>query len=205
MISVAIVDDHAMFRMGLKYLLSFCKDEFSFAGEYAQGEGAADFVAKLKPDVLLLDIKMPGKDGIAVLHEVLFASPAQKVVMLTTSEADEDIYRAITTGARGYLLKDRDSDDVLTAMKAVAEGRRFFPPAVMELFRRRQAMGDMTRREIDVLELLSQGLSNDEIGERLGIGRNGVKSHLKNVFVKLEVDDRVTAATEAIRRGFIRR
>ena len=75
----------------------------------------------------------------------------------------------------------------------------------MDLFRRRQAMGDMTRREIDVLELLSQGLSNDEIGDKLGIGRNGVKSHLKNIFAKLEVDDRVTAVTEAIRRGFIRR
>ena len=125
--------------------------------------------------------------------------------MLTTSEADEDIYRAITTGARGYLLKDRDSDDVLTAIRTVTEGKRFFPPVVMDLFRRRQAMGDMTRREIDVLELLSQGLSNDEIGDKLGIGRNGVKSHLKNIFAKLEVDDRVTAATEAIRRGFIRR
>ena len=204
MTSVAIIDDHAMVRMGLKYLLSFRNDEFAFAGEFSHGEGAAKFAYDIKPDVLLLDIRMPDKDGVAVLEEILLARPDQRVIMLTTSEADEDVYRSIMVGARGYVLKDRDSDDLLAAIRAVMEGRRFFPPAVMEIFRRRQQMEQVTKRELDVLESLAQGLSNDEIGERLGIGRNGVKSHLKNIFAKLNVSDRVSAAREAVRRGFVK-
>ena len=107
MVSVAIIDDHAMVRMGLKYLLSFRNDEFAFAGEFSHGEGAAKFVYDANPDVLLLDIRMPDLDGVAVLEEILLARPKQKVIMLKTSEADEDIYRSIMASARGYVLKDR--------------------------------------------------------------------------------------------------
>ena len=205
MISIAIVDDHAMVRMGLKYVINLHSDEFSFAGEHPCGTGAGAFVANTKPDILLLDICMPDRDGIKVLEDVLLVRPEQKVIMLTTSEADNDVYRALNMGAKGYLLKDRDSDDLFKAARAVANGGTFVPEAVRELYRQRQMTEDLTPKEGEVLEKLAGGLSTDGIADSMSISDNAVKKHLKSIFAKLGVSDRVNAVTEALRRGFVRR
>ena len=205
MISIAIVDDHAMVRMGLKYVINLHSDEFSFAGEHPCGTGAGAFVANTKPDILLLDICMPDRDGITVLEDVLLVRPEQKVIMLTTSEADNDVYRALNMGAKGYLLKDRDSDDLFKAARAVANGGTFVPEAVRELYRQRQMTEDLTPKESEVLEKLAGGLSTDGIADSMSITDNAVKKHLKSIFAKLGVSDRVNAVTEAFRRGFVRR
>ena len=205
MISIAIVDDHAMVRMGLKYVINLHSDEFSFAGEHPCGTGAGAFVANTKPDILLLDICIPDRDGIQVLEDVLLVRPEQKVIMLTTSEADNDVYRALNVGAKGYLLKGRDSDDLFKAARAVANGGTFVPEAVRELYRQRQMTEDLTPKEGEVLEKLAGGMSTDGIADSMSISDNAVKKHLKSIFAKLGVSDRVNAVTEALRRGFVRR
>ena len=204
MIKVVIIDDHAVVRMGLKYVLGVKKSEYSFAGEYACGNGAVDFVNRTNPDVVLLDINMPDKNGIEVLKEILAARPDQKVVMLTTSDADNDVYTSLNLGAKGYLLKDRDATEIYKAISTVMNGGRFVPEAVMELFQKRQMTPSLTPRELEVLRNLQEGITNETIAERMGITKDAVKLHLKNIFNKLDVNDRVSAVRESVTRGFVR-
>ena len=204
MTKVVIIDDHAVVRMGLKYVIGVKKDEFKFLGEWACGEGAADFVKRMDPDIVLLDIRMPDKDGLTVLSEILAERPAQNVIMLTTSDADNDVYTALQLGAKGYLLKDRDATEIVSAMREVMRGGRFIPAAIMDLYRKRQMTPDMTPREKMTLRHLHDGLTNDEIADKMGVTRDAVKLHLKNIFVKLDVKDRVSAVREAYIRGFLR-
>lgn len=204
MIRVVIIDDHAVVRMGLKYVLGVKRDEFEFAGEWPGGDGAVDFVKRTDPDVVLLDIRMPDRDGLAVLKDIRAARPAQKVIMLTTSDADNDIYTALKLGAKGYLLKDRDATEITKALNTVMQGGKFVPPAVMEQFRRRQMTPDLTPRELEVMTHLKDGRTNEAIADRMGVTKDAVKLHLKNIFNKLDVNDRVSAVREAITRGFMR-
>ncbi len=203
MIKVAVIDDHAVVRMGLKYAISL-EDDMDFAGELTDGEGAAAFVVTEKPDVVLLDIRMPKVDGISALESILAVKPSAKVVMLTTSEADDDIYKAIKLGAKGYVVKDRDADGILKAIRQVAAGGKYFPDEVMALFRERSMTPDLTPREQEVLEMMAKGLSNQEIGEVLSISAESAKIHLKHIFEKLGVTKRVECALVAQRRGFLK-
>ncbi len=204
MVKVVVIDDHAVVRMGLKYVLGVRKDDFQFVGEWAGGVGAVDFVRRTNPDVVLLDIRMPDRDGLSVLEDILLVRPSQKVIMLTTSDADNDVYRALTIGARGYLLKDRDANEITVALDRVMNGGKYVPEAVMELFRKRQMTPGFTPREEEVMENLREGLTNESIAERMGVSKDAVKIHLKNIFNKLDVKDRVSAVREAITRGFMR-
>ena len=204
MIKVAVIDDHAVVRMGLKYVLGVRKGEFSFVGEWPGGDGAVDFVKKVDPDVVLLDIRMPDRDGISVLGDILAARPKQKVIMLTTSDADNDVYQALSLGAKGYLLKDRDAAEITSALNRVMQGGKYVPEQVMELFRKRQMTPGLTPRETEVLTHLRDGLTNEAIAERLGVTKDMVKLHLKNIFNKLDVNDRVSAVREAYTRGFLK-
>ena len=204
MIKVAVIDDHAVVRMGLKYVLGIRKDEFAFVGEWPGGVGAVDFVKRADPDVVLLDIRMPDRDGIAVLGDILAARPKQKVIMLTTSDADNDVYRSLTLGAKGYLLKDRDATEITSALNRVMQGGKSVPESVMELFRKRQMTPDLTPRETEVMVHLRDGLTNEAIADRLGVTKDMIKLHLKNIFNKLDVNDRVSAVREAYTRGFLK-
>jgi len=204
MIKVAVIDDHAVVRMGLKYVLGVRKDDFSFVGEWPGGDGAVDFVKKVDPDVVLLDIRMPDRDGIAVLKDILAVRPQQKVIMLTTSDADNDVYQSLSLGAKGYLLKDRDAAEITSALNRVMQGGKYVPEPVMELFRKRQMTPGLTPRETEVLTNLRDGLTNEAIADRLGVGKDMVKLHLKNIFNKLDVNDRVSAVREAYTRGFLK-
>ena len=203
MIRVAIIDDHAVMRMGLKYALG-ADGEIEVVGELGSGEGAVEFVREVRPDVLLLDIYMPGKDGITVLREILAAEPEQKILMLTTSAADSDAYRSLQSGARGYFMKDRDANDIFKAIKTVAGGGKYVPEAVQSLLREYQSAPELTERELNVLSHMAKGLSNEAIAEILGISLSTVKMHVAHVFEKLDVSERVSAVNEARRRGFVR-
>lgn len=205
MISVAIIDDHLMVRKGVEYVLGVCGEDFLFAGELGGGNGAVEFVRKLMPDVLLLDIRMPDKDGLVVLAEILAARPDQKVVMLTTSDADNDVYEALRLGAKGYLLKGRDSDRLADAVRAVAAGKMFVPDEVQGLYDLRAASPGLSQREREVTEYLSKGFTAANIAAIIGVSVDTIKSYMKNIYQKLDVNDRVTAIHEAYRRGFLRR
>ena len=202
MIKVFIIDDHAVVRTGLRLMLPLAGD-IEVVGEAAGGEGAAQAVVKARPDVTLLDIKMPDKDGLAVLSEILMWNEDAKVVMLTTSEADNHVYEAIRRGAKGYILKDRDSDEIANAVRIVAGGGSFIPDSVREIYRDREMKGGLTARELQVLRFVRQGLKSEKIGEKLGISIEGVKLHVRHILAKLDVPDRAAAVSEAIRRGFL--
>ena len=203
MTKVFIVDDHAVVRMGLKATLPL-EGDVEIVGEAVSGDGAAQAVITAKPDVTLLDIRLPGKDGLDVLAELMNANPDAKVIMLTTSEADNHVYEALKRGARGYVVKDRDADEILTAVRMVANGAKYIPDTVRALYRERQMMPDLTAREQETLEMMAAGRRNGEIAEKFGISVDGVKMHVKHILEKFNVADRTAAVAEALRRGFIK-
>lgn len=203
MTKVFIVDDHAVVRMGLKATLPL-EGDVKIVGEAVSGDGAAQAVITAKPDVTLLDIRLPGKDGLDVLAELMNANPDAKVIMLTTSEADNHVYEALKRGARGYVVKDRDADEILTAVRMVASGAKYIPDTVRALYRERQTMPDLTAREQETLEMMAAGRRNGEIAEKFGISVDGVKMHVKHILEKFNVADRTAAVAEALRRGFIK-
>ena len=201
-IRVVTIDDQMVVRMGLKFAIGLFKD-IELAGEYSHGEGAAKFVAKLTPDVVLLDLRMPDKDGIAVLGEILAYDERAKVVVLTTSASGEDVYRAISMGAKGYVIKDDGLDDIVNSIRAVAAGGSYIPEKVAEIYADRKNLPALTIRERDVLVLIAQGCSNREAAEKLGVSEDAIKSHLKHVYDKINVPDRVGAVRYALKHGLV--
>ncbi|MBE6382664.1 MAG: response regulator transcription factor [Lentisphaerae bacterium] len=202
-IKVFLVDDHAVVRMGLKYALSLFKD-IEIAGELADGEGAAELVKRSGADVTLLDIRMPGKDGIAALGEILAADPSAKVVMLTTSSTEEDVYAALNAGAKGYVLKDRNPENIVKAVRTVAEGGAYIPNDIKAIYKARREEPELTSVEREAVGLLVQGFNNKAMAAKLGISEDGVKVRLKHAYEKLGVNDRASAISIAIRRGIAR-
>ena len=187
MTKVAVVDDHVVVRMGLKFLIESAPD-LEWCGEFGGGRGAAEFVAEAKPDVTLMDVRMPDRSGVDALRDILAADPKARVVMLTTSDTEEDVYRSIEEGALGYVMKESPvSDDV----------RR--------IYETRRGVKGLSPRETEVIDCAARGLNNREIGASLGISENSVKMHLKRVFFKLGATDRTEAVDLAVRRGFIAR
>lgn len=202
-IRVAIIDDHEIVCIGMRFTIGAFKD-FEFAGSYPDGEGAADFVRRVGSDVTLLDIRMPNKDGITALKEILAADPSAKVIMLTTVGTEEDVYRSLEIGARGYVLKDDRTEKIIEAIRTVAAGGEFIPDDVHRLYKARQLRQPLTERELVAIGLLAAGLSNREIAERMGVSEDGAKNHLRHINEKLGTKDRVEALAVAIQRGIVR-
>lgn len=202
MIRVAIVDDHMVVRTGLKYMIE-SESDFGFAGEWMGGVGAAEFVERERPDVTLLDVRMPDKGGIEALEEILERWPYARVVMLTTSDANEDVFRAIEEGAFGYVMKDSPIEVIAAAVRSAAAGEVFMTEEVRRIYETRKGMKGLSRRETEVLAAAAAGLGNREIGERLGISENSVKIHLRRLYFKLGVGDRTEAVTVARQRGIL--
>ena len=202
MVKVAIIDDHSVVRMGLKYMLAFAKD-MKLVGEAMGGEGVAKFVAECRPDVVLLDVRMPGVDGIAALTEILASAPQTNVVMLTTSDTEEDVYRAISLGAKGYILKETEPNVLLDSIRAVANGGTCMPDAIRRIYEARASEKSLTAREREILRYISKGFSNDEIGKQLGISANTVKAHVASILSTLGAGDRAEAVAIGIQRGLI--
>ena len=202
MIRVAIIDDHAIVRMGLKYSLSL-EPEFEFAGEHSGGEGAGDFVARVKPDVVLLDVRMPVVNGIEALEDIRRKAPDAKVLMLTTSDGDADVFRSMNMGARGYMVKDESGEDLHVAIRTVASGEVFLPKRIKAIYDDRKKRPSLSEREIEIVRLVAKGFSNDELAERLHLSPDTIKVHLRHIYEKLGVESRVEAVTEAMRTGLV--
>ena len=202
MTTVAIVDDHSVVRIGIKYVL-MTDSEFKFVGEADDGADAVPLVERVHPDILLLDVRMPGTDGISTLQAVLAKFPEQKVVMLTMSDAEEDVYQALSLGARGYVIKDNSPGNIIGALKTVVSGELAVSEGVRSVYEARKSERGLTGREKEILVLVSKGCSNVEIGDMLHLSPNTVKNHLKNLFETLGAADRAEAVAIGIRRGLI--
>ena len=225
MISVALVDDQAMVRVGLKMILE-AEPDIAIVGEASDGADAVGLVRDHSPDVVLMDIRMPGMDGLAATEQVLAAHPDAHVVILTTFDDDEYIYQALRAGASGFLLKSADGDTLVNAVRVVAGGEALLAPEVtrrvIERFSDRpelaspaaaadpdthvpspEAIGDLSEREVEVLQLLARGMSNQEIASELFVSSTTVKTHVSHILTKLGVRDRVQAVVEAYDSGIV--
>ncbi len=207
MIRLLIADDHPVVRAGLAGL--FADEEgFEVVGQAADGAQAVELAAREKPDVVLMDLRMPVLDGVAATASIVASGPdAPRVLILTTYESDDQILAAIEAGAAGYLLKAAPQDEIVAGIRLVATGQTALSPAVaarlVSRMREPAASVTLTRREVDVLRLVARGRSNKLIGTDLGIGESTVKTHLLKIFDKLEVADRTHAVTVAMERGIL--
>lgn len=204
---VLLVDDHPVVRAGVAGMLSV-ETDIEIVGEADDGGQAVVLARTLRPDVVLMDLRMPGTDGVAATAAITAELPQTHVVVLTTYDTDADIVRAVEAGATGYLLKDAPRADLAAAVRAAGRGETVLaPPVAAKLVRhlRDPAAEALTSREADVLALVAEGLTNPEIGRRLFISQATVKTHLLRVFAKLGVDDRTRAVLVAYERGLLER
>jgi len=212
-IRVMLVDDHALFRKGVASLLAACPD-IEVVGEADDGAQALAKVADLMPDLILMDIQMPGMDGLEAARRIKAEHPYAKIVMLTVAEEDRSLFEAIKAGAQGYLLKKIDPQEFLAMVRGVSRGEapisRAVAARILGEFGRRvqgpqpeEPAGKLTPREREVLQLLTQGNTNKEIGNVLCVSENTVKNHLKNILAKLHLQNRVQAAAFALREGIV--
>ncbi|MDN4475103.1 response regulator transcription factor [Demequina sp. SYSU T00192] len=218
MIRVALVDDQAMVRVGLRMILE-SEDDVEVVAEATSGVDAARIVADHAPDVVLMDVRMPGMDGLSATREVLAAHPGTRIVILTTFDDDEYVYEALRAGASGFLLKSVEGDALVAAVRVVAGGEALLAPEVtrrvIEQFARTspgtveeaepsaEAVGDLSEREVEVLRLMARGLSNQEIAAELFVSATTVKTHVSHILTKLGVRDRVQAVVEAYDSGIV--
>ncbi|KAB8183778.1 response regulator [Microbispora catharanthi] len=205
MLRLMIVDDHPVVREGLRGMLE-SDPGITVVGEAASGDEAVVRAGELTPDVILMDLRMPGGDGVSATTRILADRPESRVIVLTTYEADQDIVRAVEAGAAGYLLKDTSRADLLAAIVSAARGETVLSPSVAtRLVTRMRApvTETLSRRETEVLALVARGLTNAEIGKALFISETTVKTHLLRVFTKLGVSDRTAAVTTALARGLL--
>lgn len=201
-IRVLIVEDHNVVRQGLVALINMAEG-IQVVGEAADGVEAITQFRKHQPDVTMIDLRLPKMGGVDVIQRVRSEWPNARFVVLTTYDGDEDIYRALKSGAKAYLLKGMTSDELITTIREVAAGKSHIPAAIAERLAERMGTEDLTPREADVLEQIVHGKSNKEIATELDISEATVKTHINSLLSKLGVSDRTQAATAAIRRGLV--
>jgi len=177
--------------------------DLEVVGSASSGEAALAMIGRIESDIVLLDLRMPGISGVGTILEMKRASYAARVIILTSFETDEDIYRAVQAGAQGYLLKDTSLKEMIEAIKTVHGGKRYIPRDIAARLAERMMRANLTARELEILKMLSKGLTNKQIGHALGISDNTAKNHVNSIIEKLEVSDRTEAATTAIQRGLI--
>lgn len=212
---VLIADDHPLFRSGMRALLGAVPDT-EVVGEATGGEEAVELAARLRPDVVVMDLQMPGVSGVEATRRILEANPRVGVLMVTMFEDDYSVFAAMCAGAKGYVLKDTAEEDMLHAIRAVGRGEAIFSPAVarrvIDFFKGARSGADaqtvparafpeLTAREREVLDLIAQGLSNPEISDRLYLSPKTVRNHVSSIFAKLQVADRAQAIVRARKAG----
>ncbi|MFI6029679.1 response regulator [Amycolatopsis magusensis] len=205
MIRILLVDDHPVVREGLRGMLD-TEPDLTVIGEAGSGEEAVALNRVKQPDVILMDLRMPGLDGVGATRQILRSDPARRVVVLTTYETDADILRAVEAGAAGYLLKDASRAELAGAIRAAARGETVLAPSVAgRLVKqvRTPSGPTLSPREVEVLRLVARGHTNSEIGRDLHISEATVKTHLLRVFGKLDVSDRTAAVTTAMSLGLL--
>ena len=201
-IRVLVADDHPVVRAGLTAVL-VQQPDLELVAEAENGQRAVALFREHRPDVCLMDLRMPVMDGVEAIRTITGEFPAARILALSTYEGDADIRRALEAGARGYLLKDMLLTDVIGAVRAVRRGDRVIPTAVAARLAEFPERSELTEREVEVLQLVARGLSNKEVARAIGRTDETVKIHLKNTFVKLGVADRTEAVTVALTRGLI--
>ncbi len=212
-IRVAVVDDQELFRRGLTMLLSV-EDDIEVVGEASDGLAATDLAATTVPDVILMDVRMPKRSGIEACVAIKDVAPTARIIMLTVSDEEADLYDAVKNGASGYLLKDSSIDEVAQAVRVVADGQSLISPSMaiklldefkqMSRTDRQQVPGPrLTDRELEVLRLVAKGHNNREIARQLFISENTVKNHVRNILEKLQLHSRMEAVMYAVREKLL--
>lgn len=201
-IRILIADDHYVVRIGLTALISV-EPDMEVVAAAVDGAQALDLFRRFHPDLALLDMRMPVKDGIQTAIEIRSQFPGARVLMLTAFDGDEDIHKALQAGAQGYVFKNSSVEKLIPALRAVLAGQRWIPKEVASRLASRKTFENLTQREVQVMQELARGLANKEIADTLGISEHTVKTHLKNILGKLRAADRTEAVTTAIQRGII--
>jgi two-component system NarL family response regulator len=201
-IKIMVVDDHYVVRVGLVGILSLQPD-CTVVAQAEDGEQAVRAFRECRPDVTLMDARMPGMNGIDAITSIRRDTPNARIIMLTTYDGDEDIFRALQAGAIGYLLKSTPGPVLVKAVRAVHQGQRFIPPDVAARMAARIPCSELSDRELEVLHLVVKGLSNKEIADQLAFTEHTAKAHVRNILLKLGVADRTQAATTALQRGIV--
>jgi len=201
-IRILIADDHSVVREGLVSLVKR-KSDMTVVAEASNGREAVDLWKENRPDVALLDLRMPELDGVGAITQIREIDPSAHIVVLTTFDGDEDIYRAIKAGAKGYLLKDVAREALMECIRKVHAGETCIPPSLAAKLAERVSGEALSAREIEVLQRIAAGKSNKEIGAELFISEGTVKTHVKSIFSKLDVVSRTEAVATATRRGLI--
>ncbi len=201
-IRLLVVEDHPLFRAGVVGMFIGSPD-IEVVAEAEDGVEAVEAYRQHRPDVVLMDLRLPRLSGVEATLQIRREFPDCRVIVLTTYDADEDIFRAIQAGAKSYLLKDVTQEEIRSTIQAVFEGRESIPPEVAGTFAQRLKRRDLTERELEVIKLLVRGRSNKEIGSDMGITERTVRFHLQSIFEKLGVMDRTQAAVESLRQGLV--
>jgi DNA-binding NarL/FixJ family response regulator len=201
-LGILCVDDHPLVRKGIAAILAN-ETDMKLVAEAGSGRDAVDAFRQFRPDVTLMDLRMPGMDGIEATKEIRQIDPEAKIIALTSYDGDQEIYRALEAGVRGYILKESVHTEIVRAIRVVHSGKRLMPPEVAERLSEHFPQVALTPREIEVLQYVAKGFGNKEIGVRLGTAAGTVKMHLQNILSKLGASDRTHAVTLAIRRGII--
>jgi DNA-binding NarL/FixJ family response regulator len=201
-ISILIVDDHPVVRAGLSSMLG-TQESLDVVGAAWNGQEAFALIERHRPEVMLLDLRMPGMNGIQTLQALRSIPDPPRVLVLTNFETDEDVYRAVRTGAHGYLLKSTTQQEMVEAIKTVASGHLYFPAHIASRLAQRMSRSNLTPREREILEMMSKGLTNKQIGTALDISANTARNHVNSIIEKLEVADRTEAVTTAIQQGLL--
>lgn len=214
MITIAIVDDQEMVRTGLRMILE-SEDDLSVVTEAGDGDEAVRVVGRERPDVVLMDVRMPNTDGLEATRRITEAHPEVAVIVLTTFDLDEYVYGALRAGASGFLLKDAAADDLIGAIRIVAAGEALLAPSITKRLiaefasrpeaERFEGLDSVTERELDVLRLVARGHTNAEIAEALFVGESTVKTHVSNLLMKLDARDRVQLVVVAYESGLVHR
>jgi DNA-binding NarL/FixJ family response regulator len=197
-----VVEDHHIVRQGLVALLNAVPD-MTVVAEASNGKDALDLFRQHQPDVTMMDLRLPNMSGVEAVTEIRKQFPSARIIVLTTFDGDEDIYRALQAGARGYLLKGMFGEELMDAIRAVHAGKSRIPAVIAERLAQRMGGSPLTARELDVLKLIVSGKSNKEIGAELAISEATVKTHINSILSKLSVTDRTQAATTALQRGIV--
>lgn len=209
---VLLVDDHDLFRTGLRNLLE--EQGVQVVGEAAGGSDALRIVREIAPDVVVMDLNMPGMSGVEATREIAAIAPLTRVVVLTISDQDDDVMDAIVAGACGYLVKDSSIEELMRGINAAAIGESLIsPPIASKVLQRMRAVtldqgaetirAELSERELDVLRLIANGKDNSEIAEALHISPKTVKNHISNILMKLQIENRIQAAVYAVRSGIV--
>lgn len=201
-IRIMIIDDHPVVRAGLESMLSTQPDMVVVASA-SSGIEALALLETITPDVILMDLRMSGMSGLDAIRAINQRPDPPRILVLTSFDAEEDIYQSVGAGAQGYILKDTSQDRLLEAIHLIYEKKRYFPADIAARLIERMARSNLTPREHQVLQLVAKGLTNKEIGRALGISDNTARNHVNSIIEKLEVSDRTEAATIAIRQGLV--